>query len=120
MRSNQNAFTLVELIIVVIILGILATIAINQIIRIKERAAVSTIKEDLSMAYKAAVAYELEYPGTDIAPDLDDLSNYGYRKSEGVDIVIVNWPIDELEITATHPSVIGIYRVDHTGEISKK
>src|SRR5690606_32277239 len=47
MRHDRTGFTLIELLIVVVILGILATIAINQFSNTRERAYARVVKGDL-------------------------------------------------------------------------
>jgi type IV pilus assembly protein PilA len=47
MRARKKGFTLIELIIVILVLGILAAIAIAKFVDVKERAYVATMKADL-------------------------------------------------------------------------
>ena len=47
MRVNRKAFTLIELLIVVVIIGILAAIAIPKFANTKDKAYVATMKADL-------------------------------------------------------------------------
>ena len=47
MRARRKGFTLIELIIVILVLGILAAIAIAKFVDVKERAYVATMKADL-------------------------------------------------------------------------
>jgi prepilin-type N-terminal cleavage/methylation domain-containing protein len=47
MGARRKGFTLIELIIVILVLGILAAIAIANFVDVKERAYVATMKADL-------------------------------------------------------------------------
>jgi prepilin-type N-terminal cleavage/methylation domain-containing protein len=47
MGARRKGFTLIELIIVILVLGILAAIAIAKFVDVKERAYVATMKADL-------------------------------------------------------------------------
>lgn len=60
-RLPAGGFTLVELLIVVVILGVLAAIAIPQYNRTKEQAYVATVKSDLDNAMTEAEAYFAEH-----------------------------------------------------------
>ncbi len=69
---NNKAFTLVEILIVVIILGILAAIVIPQFTKASEDARVSALKSDLQMIRSQLELYKVQhldvYPvGTDSA-----------------------------------------------------
>lgn len=59
--TNQKGFSLVELMIVVAIIGILATVAIPNYQRFQSRAKTSEAKANLSGVYAAEKAYFAEY-----------------------------------------------------------
>lgn len=56
--SKTNGFTLVELMVVVLIIGILATIAIPRFAGTKDRAYVATMKSDLRNLVTAQESYQ--------------------------------------------------------------
>ena len=118
MKSKQKGFTVIELGIVLIIIGILAALAIGWILNIREEAQISVLKSDLSSAYKASRSYYAEYPDEEL--DEDMLAEFGYKKSDGVGLVVTNGKMEEMTITAGHPAVQGFYEVDKDGRIYKK
>jgi general secretion pathway protein G len=78
-RSSERGFTLVELMIVMAIIMILATIAIPVYVRTLQRAKEATLREDLHTMRTAIDSYTVD---KEKAPDsLDDLVQAGYLKS---------------------------------------
>ena len=84
-RSGEGGFTLIELMIVMAIIAILATIAIPIYVRTLQRAKEATLKEDLHTMRTAIDSYTVD---KEKAPEsLDDLVQAGYLKSIPVDPV---------------------------------
>ena len=82
-KSGEGGFTLVELMIVMAIIMILATIAIPIYVRTLQRAKEATLREDLHTMRTAIDSYTID---KEKAPDsLDDLVQAGYLKSIPVD-----------------------------------
>ena len=82
-RSGEGGFTLIELMIVMAIIAILATIAIPIYVRTLQRAKEATLREDLHTMRTAIDSYTVD---KEKAPDsLDDLVQAGYLKSIPVD-----------------------------------
>jgi general secretion pathway protein G len=80
---GEGGFTLVELMIVMAIIMILATIAIPIYVRTLQRAKEATLREDLHTMRTAIDSYTIDKQK---APDsLDDLVQAGYLKSIPVD-----------------------------------
>jgi prepilin-type N-terminal cleavage/methylation domain-containing protein len=116
---SKNGFTLIEVMIVVVIIAILATIAINLTLKLSEKAYIDALKSDLSSAYKAASLFHTDNPNNDVT--LAILLENGYRQSKKVEITIENPTNDGLKITAVHPGTPGVvYVVDHNGNISEQ
>jgi general secretion pathway protein G len=82
-KLGESGFTLVELMIVMAIIMILATIAIPIYVRTLQRAKEATLREDLHTMRTAIDSYTIDKQK---APDsLDDLVQAGYLKSIPVD-----------------------------------
>ena len=58
---HRNGFTMVELLIVILIIGLLATAVVPQLAATKERAFDRTVMSDIKRAHVAAEAYAAEY-----------------------------------------------------------
>jgi prepilin-type N-terminal cleavage/methylation domain-containing protein len=61
--SNKGAFTLVEVMVVIAVIGIVAAVAINISSQLSERRHIKTLESDLNGAYKAALRYFTEEQG---------------------------------------------------------
>ncbi len=117
MKANQRGFTVIELWVAIVIIGILATFAVSYLMDISEKARIATLQSDLSAAYKASLGYYAENPDDEIT--LDILKEYGYEASEKVVMHVVDGFRDSLKITATRLGVHGEYVVDKDGRIYK-
>ncbi len=82
-KRGQGGFTLVELMVVMLIIGILLAIAVPAYIQATKSAREAVLKEDLQTMRKAIDSYTVDKQK---APQtLDDLVTAGYLKSIPVD-----------------------------------
>lgn len=120
-RSGKG-FTLIELMIVIAIIGILATIAVPQFISYRkqanDRAALSQVK-DMATAEEAYFSANNTY-----TTSLTDLETYGFKRMVGVSRTRElidkdgNASTTAYRLTANHPSGTGktfIYQSDNGG-----
>ena len=72
--SNEDGFTLVELIVVVMMIGILSSIAIPQFMSAADKAKQKEASAIVASIMKAATAYQTEYGA--LPADMGDISEY--------------------------------------------
>lgn len=104
--GRQDGFTLIELLIAIVIIGILATIAIQSYGDTKGQAFKASMKSDLR---NLAAAQEDYYADNDsYASDVGDLfGNTDFRVSEGVAVTIHSGDSQGWSATADHGGVPG-------------
>lgn len=82
--KSREGFTLIELMIVIVVLGILASIAVPKLSEVREKANIAVIKSDLHNIQIALEMYYVDnnsYPADTVDPGVEDI------------------PVDALEIT---------------------
>jgi prepilin-type N-terminal cleavage/methylation domain-containing protein len=72
LQGDESGFTLVELTIVLLILGILMTIAVPAYMSFKDKAAKTAAKADVAQAQRAVISYGADnYPNAPNDPNAD-------------------------------------------------
>ncbi len=118
-RTNQyknQAFTLIELMIVIAIVGILAAIAIPNFISYRQRAYNSSANSDAKNCYFSAQAYFIDNDAGSV--DLAQVKSFGFLQTKDV-IVTCTGVMSALEITTTHPLGTKVYSIDSNGQITE-
>ena len=96
---DRQGFTLVELLVVLVVIGILAAIAVPQFTKVRERAYYATLQADIrSLAAQQELHYATKYSYT------NTLSDLGFVTSQGV-TVSVTASASGWSATATHDAL---------------
>lgn len=98
---NRYGFTLVELLLVIVVLGVLAAVAVPRYTTSRERAYVATMKSDLR---NLAIEQEIYFYDDNHFVYAGDLGALGFTPSRGVAISISNVSSTGWSATATHSS----------------
>ncbi|MEX2109319.1 MAG: type II secretion system protein [Gemmatimonadaceae bacterium] len=109
-HGRRRAFTIIELMIVLAVLGILAAIAIPQLSGAKEQARVAAMIADLRLAAMHEEIYAIEHDGEYFSGTASaENAVEGLRTSPGITVTLTAFA----RIKASPPSWIGVAR--HAG-----
>ena len=99
---NARGFSLLELLVVVVIVGLLAAIAIPQFLSYRASAVDSQMKSDLKNAALAMDSYFAEHKA--YPTSVSAIVSVGFNQTEGVALTIAVPTPSSFTITATKPS----------------
>ena len=102
--KNKKGFTLIELIVVIVIIGILAAIAVPRFMGAQDRARIGACDSDINIVMKALALYEVERSSYVVAagmnyaaltPLIVDLNGNAYMRLPAGD----NWDVATFSYT---------------------
>ncbi|MGZ0211968.1 MAG: prepilin-type N-terminal cleavage/methylation domain-containing protein [Actinomycetales bacterium] len=107
LENDQKGFTLVELLVVVLIIGILAAIAIPFFLNQRQGAWESQVKSDIANAVIAAETYAVGNNGSFTGMTVEKLGENGYKKTPSVTIAEPTVTATTYVFTVTHSEYTG-------------
>ena len=113
MKPHRPAFTLVELLIVVVIIGILAAIAIPKFQNTKGKANAAALRSDLKNLTTTEEAY---FYSTGAYSSV--LGNLQYSTSPGVVLTVTSASSSGFSALATHPASFPLTCAIYIGSVS--
>ncbi len=116
--DSESGFTLSELLIVIAIIGILATIAIPQFNQYKTRSYDSDAKANLHNVYVACKSYWGDVgSGNDCTLGVVSTTAYGYIQSANISIISagIDW---NYSASAMNINSNNSFSIDHMGDIN--
>lgn len=114
-QQGEKGFTLLEMMIVIAIIGIIASIAIPQLLQYRIRGYNSAARSDVRNAYTAAQALFNDSPAA--SADTPGLIVYGYKPTTNI-VLNASGTVASLVISGRHNDGTITYTSDFQGTIN--
>jgi type IV pilus assembly protein PilA len=116
--ENDKGFTLIELMVVIIIIGILAAIAIPVFLNQRQQAWTGSVKSDLANASIAAESYSVAHNGSYVGLDKPGLVTNGFKETSGNTLVVGTVTATSYSFTDTNSNISGTTWTNNTGTVT--
>ena len=116
--EKDQGFTLIELMVVIIIIGILAAIAIPVFLNQRKQAWTASVRSDLANASIAAESYAVSNKGSYANMDKAALVTNGFKETSGNTLVVGTVTATTYVFTDTNSNITGTTWTNTTGVVT--